>query len=94
MRHAAFVDQVMTSEEDESVHRAMSSIMQDASAQEQRLLEKTARPWVPGIDLIGKTIGMFSDDYVNTALTLSSGVIHSASEAASTNGIKCLPHFR
>ena len=80
MRHAAFLDQVMTSEADESVHRAMSAVMQDAALQEQLVLEKTARPWIPGLDLIGKTVGIFSNDYVNTAITMSSSIVHTSSE--------------
>jgi hypothetical protein len=63
MRKSAYVSQLLRLQADKSEYRAMLSLMRDASAQEILILEKTSRPWVPGLDVIGKTFDMYSGIY-------------------------------
>jgi len=80
MRKSAYLSQLLKLQADASESRAMSSLMRDVSEQENTVLEATSRPWIPGLDLVGKTMDMYSGLYLSTGFVPNTRVIHSAVE--------------
>jgi hypothetical protein len=80
MRKSAYLAQLLGLQADNSQSRAMSSLLRDAVLQENGVLEKTSRPWIPGLDLIGKTTDMYEGKYISTAMTPNTRVIHDPTE--------------
>ena len=80
MRKSAYLAQLLGLQADSSQSRAMSSLLRDAALQENVVLERTSRPWIPGLDLIGLTTDMYEGKYISTALTPNTRVIHDPTE--------------
>ena len=80
MRKSAYLAQLLGLQAETSQSRAMSSLLRDAALQENLVLERTSRPWIPGLDLIGLTTDMYEGKYISTALTPNTRVIHDPTE--------------